>query len=177
MDSAKRGQFIAAAMQELAPRGFNLVGPTVQADVETSRFRRIVGWNNYWGIKSSKSWTGKEVQLLTTEFYRDPEAFARLVNNEAQRIERCTWDSGRKRWTVKIYADFRDWLRDREAMKWYAGLLQRGYPIAWANRSNKNPIPFFKGLMKGKWGPWATNEEYDDILIDRWERHYKGRDL
>lgn len=176
MESVKKGQFIAAAMQELVPRGFNIIGPTVQADVESGCFRKVIGWNNFWGIKASKRWPGKRVECLTTEYYRDPDKLARFINANAQKIEKAWWEKRKERWGFKVLADFRDWHREPEAMKWYAGLVSRMYPKAWAHRGDKDPRRFFNGLVSGKW-QWATDDEYVGILIDRWERYYKGREL
>lgn len=176
MDSVKRGQFIAAAMQALVPRGFNLVGPTVQADVESGRFRRIVGWNNFWGIKASKRWEGKRVRCLTTEYARDLKRAASLISQYNGYIEKVSYDEKNDRLCLKVLADFRDWKREPEAMKWYAGLLSRMYPKAWVHRGDKDPRRFFDGLVSGKW-QWATDHKYVGILTDRWERYYKGRDL
>lgn len=174
MDKVKREQFIAAAIQELKPRGFNVLGPLVQADVESGRFKSIVGWNNFWGIKASKRWEGKTVCCPTTELAYNLEGAARITEEYKDSITRSYYDSKKKRIVYKVLADFRDWHRETEAMKWYSGLLGRGYPVCWDHRGDKSPLKFFRGFEQGKWGRWCTEKEYYNILVDRYERYYKG---
>jgi len=176
MNDAKRGQYIAAAIQELQPLGFNIIGALVQADVETGRFRKIVGWNNYWGIKAPRNWTGKTVKCLTEEHFYDLPTLAPFLNRHGKDVESATYDEKKKRIVVKANLDFADWYRDRLALQWYAGLVKRLYPNAWAARGGADPTKFFEGLVNGKY-QWATDRDYVKTLVERWELYYKGKPL
>lgn len=171
---AKKLQFLAA-MERVLP-DWNPIGPLVQADVETAGFRKIVGWNNFWGIKAPSKWTGKTVRLLTTEYAKDMKSLIRLVNQYGDSIERATWDQKKELATLKVLADFADWWREDAAVEWYGSLIKRRYQDSHVHRQDPNPIKFFEGLVSGDW-KWATNPLYVSILIDRWEKKYKGVQL
>src|SRR3990167_3686650 len=71
---------------------------------ETGFFARVIGENNYWGIKKPRSWRGPVHKVLTHEF-----------------------ENGIK---VAKVCEFVDWDTPKEALAFYIGLIQRLYPTA-----------------------------------------------
>src|SRR3990167_7188587 len=90
-----------------------------QACHETGFFKRIIGINNYWGIKKPSKWDGLTVNVATHEYV----------------------DGERKEgWAV-----FADWYEADDAISFYLDLLKRLYPDAL--RCKNCAYCFFDGLV------------------------------
>lgn len=107
---------------------------------ESGGFKKVVGLNNYWGIKASKSWKGKKVRVVTHEFVKGK--------------------------LIKVNHWFRDWDTCEEALSWYLSLIKRLYPESYGYRSNYKK--FFVWLVKGKFR-YATDKKYVIKLIKLYE--------
>ncbi len=104
---------------------------------ESGGFTKVIGKNNFWGIKSSNNWKGDIVKVPTHEYIKGIY--------------------------TAVTADFRDWPTLEQAMMWYSDLIHRIYPDAWSNRGV--PAQFFDGLMHGvliggKPAEYCTNAKY-----------------
>lgn len=164
MDGArvKREQFIAAVLTELKDWDPRIV--VAHAAHESGRFRRVIGWNNFWGIKTPKrtEWTGKVKEAPTWEifFESDIEGINRCINESAGKIiesRRGKTKSGKRVLKIHVWAEFCDWYREREAVKFYRDFIKRLYPIAYVNRRHYRR--FFPGLVSGR-RKYATDPEY-----------------
>ena len=159
---AKRGQFIAGLQMALAPKGYNIRGPLAQADHETGRFRKVIGWNNFWGIKVPRRtpWTGKVVTLPTTEILKasDMAGICRFLNSlEEGYFIKSYYQAIKGRVVFRVKADFCDWRRERFALEYYDSLIRRLYPGAHAVRDK--PTAFVRALVSGR-RKWATDPDY-----------------
>lgn len=125
--------------------GWNPAIVYVHAFHESGGFRKVIGKNNYWGIKSSKTWKGKKIKVITHEFVK-----------------------GKK---VKVNHWFRDWETTEEAVKWYVNLIKRLYPMSHVYRSDYTD--FFYWLVAGKY-KYATDPKYVWKLKKLYERLIRG---
>ena len=107
-----------------------------QACHETGFFYRVIGRNNYWGIKKPRDWHGPTARTLTKEWENDREI-------------------------IKV-AEFADWDTAEEALGFYTALIERLYPDSYRCRSCHNC--FFRNLISGKF-KWATDPNYDRKLL------------
>lgn len=111
------------ALKIAAEQGFSKLGVLTHAWHESGAFRRVIGNNNFWGIKRPKKWQGK-VMLVDTHEY---------INGKLVPVKDVP------------FIDFDSIL---EAMSWYCNFIRRLYPDAYNDRDD--PIKFFIGLVSGK---------------------------
>lgn len=111
--------------------GWNPAIIFVHAYHESGNFKKVIGKNNYWGIKSSSRWKGLKVKVVTHEFLKGK--------------------------LIKVNHWFRDWETTEQAVEWYIGLIRRLYPMSFAYRSDYEK--YFSWLIKGKY-KYATDKKY-----------------
>ena len=166
---AKRGQLLAAVESIAVPLGFHPASIMVQAELESGRFKKIIGLNNYWGIKVPKSipWTGTTARVITSETFTDPAEFVKFVNKHIADILSIGYNEKQKLWWVKLWDVFCDWPFEPAAVEYYTALVKRLYPVAYALRHD--PPRYFTALVSGK-RKWATDIVYAQSLIDLWNQ-------
>jgi hypothetical protein len=164
-DDAKR--FIQC-LPVLIGQEFNPWGPFTHSWDESAGFSRVIGKNNFWGIKKpSKSvWNGIVIEKDTHEYMpanlgeRDDQALLRAIKRfGVQNAEIEDLINGK--WYVRLPQQFIDWPTCEAAMLWYSDLIHRLYPDSWSNR--QVPNQFFSGLMSGEY-QYCTNPKYVEEL-------------
>jgi flagellum-specific peptidoglycan hydrolase FlgJ len=164
-----RGIMLVGALALLRPRA-NTFLYISQAILESGWFSRVVGENNYWGIKTYKGWTGRVVLVPTHEAFKekkDADAFGEL---HSEYDDPPFWSKRVGAWLVKCDARFRDWDSALSAGQWYFGLLQRRYLGAY---KATEPEGFVDGLYNGDGGRrWSTSpiEFYKDSIVKIYRR-------
>lgn len=143
--------------------GFDDLNVLTHAWHETGGFAKVIGMNNYWGLKvpTKRSWTGIAVVVPTTEFNKKapgetPEqAVARLskVYGVAVRVS----EASSFHWKVSLPQTFRDWARPDDALSTYCEFVRLNYPAAYDARADKG-IAYFAGFVKTL--KWATDPNY-----------------
>lgn len=159
----KRMQLLAAVERIAVPKGWDPDSIMIPAELESGRFRRIIGWNNVFGIKAPRlrPWLGRKVKRLTTEIFTTTDGLFKFLNKHLDDVEKVgTTASGD--FYVKVYADFCDWDREEDAVKYYMNLIKRLYKVAHAHRGN--PRLYYHHLISGK-RKYATDPRYDKKLI------------
>jgi len=182
---AKRNQLLATIESVAVPKGYHPASILIHSEHESGRFEKIIGWNNFWGIKVPKKreWKGIVVPVITHEVFTNNFHFVKFLNKKLPDIIEVRYNErvemvpnidkpeekrARKvrTWTVKLTDSFCDWPREKAALEWYMDLIERLYPNAYDNRNN--PPEFFKGLVNGT-RKWATDPNYADKLIALYE--------
>jgi flagellum-specific peptidoglycan hydrolase FlgJ len=146
-------------------KGFDPLIVLAHAWHESAGFTRIIGQNNYWGIKTPADhtkWPGLQVERFTHEF--EPvrtgetadQALARLIRKYGIVNIRVEKQVG-KDWYVGLPQRFRDWSTAAEAIDWYCDFIQRVYPLAYSSRTIA--ADYFTGLVCGKL-KYATDPKY-----------------
>jgi len=166
-----KGEQLLTQVELIAvPLGVHPDSVMVQAYHETGGFKRIIGWNNFWGIKTPNKieWDGKKVEVPTWEWFLEEnlDSFITFYNKNSDKvfeIKRSKTKKGSKIIGAHLLDEFCDWYLESEALKYWIGLIKRVYPLAWVERGN--PDEFYKKLVSGKY-KWATDPEYPENLIN-----------
>lgn len=162
-DTVKQGQF-AAAVKTVCP-DFDPLILIAWAVHETGWFKKVIGHNNFFGMKMPKSEKRRAMidrppaLVPTAEIirYDQPDRLTSLLNANLGNIIKIYWQPAKKRWVIKLYAQFADWSREGKALKYIRQYLQDLFPIAWANR--KHARRFVSGLVDGR-RKFATDPDY-----------------
>ena len=170
-DVVKRGQLYTAILQECVPAGYDPLIPLAQAALECSHFRKVIGLNNYWGIKVPKrtKWTGKVLRRWTSEQFEklhDAQEYAKRHDDAT-----VTFKDGI--YIVRLPDDFCDWERERLALGYWMGLIERVYPQCLPYK--QMPEDFYYGLISGK-SKYATDLIYN-IKCMKVYRNYEALEL
>lgn len=132
----------------------------VHAYHETGGFKRVVGLNNYWGLKTPKNWAGKVVEVITTEFVKGdviPREFQNKVINSEKVGDYLK---------LKIRDKFIDFDEAKDSIEYYERFIQRVYPQAFAVRNDYKA--YYNALVSGKL-KYATDPKYPEKLIRLYE--------
>lgn len=162
-DKVKQGQFIAA-VKEVCP-DFDPLILVAWAAHETGRFEKVIGHNNFFGIKMPKSLKRRAMidrepaKIPTTEIirYDRPDQMAGLLNTYKGNIIKVYWQPAKQRWVIKLYAEFADWSREQKTLLYVRQYLQDLFPVAWENK--QHPEKFVGGLVDGR-RKYATDPDY-----------------
>lgn len=119
-----------------------------QACHETGFFKKVIGGNNYWGIKKPRRWDGLVCNVPTHEY----------INGEK----------------VAMWAEFADWDTADEAVAFYLNLLKTLYPDTLKCRNCA--YCFFDGLVVGKF-KWATDPSYKEKLFELYKMLNREEDI
>lgn len=128
--------------------GFSPWAIYTQACHESAFFSRVIGENNYWGIKKPKNWGGPVNNVMTHEF----------INGEK----------------VAKVEPFIDWDKTDEALAFYTGLIQRLYKKSFESRSCANC--FIRNLTSGEF-KWATDPIYSEKLLSLYDMLRKEEEV
>lgn len=148
----KARQFIGCLV--VLDPGWNKITALAHAWHETAGFARVIGQNNYWGVKVPQRtpWKGLTAKVLTTEYARKrpeegpEEARKRLSSAFAAPIEAIDQVNGL--WRVKLPLWFIDFPTCEEALIWYDHFIARLYPDSYALRFD--PAQFFAAIVNPK---------------------------
>lgn len=154
------------------PLGFDSLTVLAHACYETANLEKVIGDNNYWGMKTPKrsKWTGPIAEVLTSEYFRkkenetEQEAKTRGALIFAKRIVSIE-DCG-KNWKIKVALTFRDWKTPEESIEWYCRFIQNNYKEAYINRTN--PYHYFPALVNYE-TKYATDPNYATEAIARYQ--------
>jgi len=153
-------RFIAGLKSANLKEGWDRKIIYVHAYHETGRFKRVVGLNNYWGLKPPKNWTGKVVEVITTEFVKGntiPPEFKNKV---------LSYEQAGKYLKLKIRDYFIDFDNAKDSIEYYENFIQRVYPQAFAVRNDYKA--YYNALVSGKL-KYATDPKYPEKLIRLYE--------
>lgn len=142
----KTEEFYNIAKPICQAAGFETLAVTAHAYHETGGFAKVIGKNNYFGIKtpSQSVWTGLVAEVRTSEDIvqiageREDHARLRALNIFRRRIDRIAPKTvdGKHYWHVTLLQTFRDWQSPEEAIKWYCNeFIRKIYPEAYNYRS------------------------------------------
>lgn len=173
MNTKKMNQYIEEAKKTASTSGFDWLILLTHAYHESGGFEKVIGENNYWGLKTptKSEWTGKAVTLYTHEY--DPvleseteeEAIKRLSKKYNKSIAKISKTKINKKdfWKISLPQTFRDWEKTEDALKFYERFIAATYPEAFKARSNYNR--FFKELVnKENKYQYATDPSYSSKL-------------
>lgn len=124
------------------PLGFDSLTVLAHACHETGNLERVIGENNYWGIKTPQysKWTGLVAKAITHEY----------VNRKK----------------IKVIATFRDWATPKESIEWYCNFIKNNYKKAYEQRTNA--FEYFPALVKYQ-TKYATDPNYAAAAIERYK--------
>lgn len=159
-NAAGRKQFVDTMMptvaEELKKRG----SPT-PPELVVGQWATESGWGkgtsgnfNYFGIKLG-NWKGDKSLNVTKETLKDPKSIAKFKNGVDGREYLA--DLGNNKHSVKDW--FRSYKSFNEAISDAMDFLEDKFPHA---LKAKDSTEFTKGLMNGKYGKYATDENYED---------------
>lgn len=121
--------------------GFDPMIVYTHAYHESGNFERVIGNYNFWGIKKPSTWSGKTTQVVTHEYIKG------------------------------VYTQTIDWFIDfpdiKGAIIWYANLINRLYPQAYALKDNYKG--YFPALINYKY-QYATDPHYATQLVALYEK-------
>ena len=154
--------------------GYETLAVTAHADYDTASFTKIIGKNNFFGIKtpSQSVWTGLIAEVKTSEdiisIAGETEAKARIraLNIFRRRIYNIVPknEKGKQYWHVTLLQTFRDWQTPEEAIKWYCyDFIRKIYPEAYNYRSVA--YQYFPALIP----KYATDPAYAKEAIARYK--------
>src|SRR3989339_1844622 len=152
--------------------GFADLSVLTHAWHESGGFVKIIGLNNYWGIKkpSQSVWHGLVSEVSTHEYEpmlgqeTNAQALMRIIKKYG--VNNATIIADGKHWKVFLPQKFRDWPTCEQALLWYCDFIKRLYPLAFGNRMN--PVKYFSGLVEGKL-KYATDPRYVKKLTELYE--------
>jgi flagellum-specific peptidoglycan hydrolase FlgJ len=154
-----------AALNVVKDKGFAPLIVFAHAWHESGGFEKVIGKNNYWGIKTPDNpskWSGLVAETYTHEFEAvqgdetADQALPRIIRKYGVNNVRIQERRGNN-WYCLMPLSFRDWDSVNAALEWYCSLIERLYPEAFANRTA--PDKFFAGLVAGK-NKYATDPNY-----------------
>ncbi len=166
MDEAKRGQFTASVIK-LMP-DFEPEILVAWAAHETAQFEKVIGWNNFLGMKMPKNAERRAmidrpaVRVPTTEIigYDRPDQMAGLINRVKKTdLGKIYWQPKKQRWVIKLHDYFADWSREDKAMTYLRRYLEDLFPAALEAKTE--PFKFVSALVDGP-RKYATDPDYKD---------------
>jgi hypothetical protein len=159
--------------------GFDSLAVYTHASHECADFNKVIGQNNYWGIKvpQSRPWSGLIKTVWTTEYEpslpneTSDQALIRLSkmygSSQCEIQTQIKNSFGKQLWKLLLPLQFIDFGVTADAISWYCtDLIQRLYPNAYNNRSNAPS--YFQGLVNGKF-VYATDPNYVAALLARYK--------
>lgn len=154
----KKEKFVKC-IDRLWVKGWNPAIIFVHAYHESGNFKKVIGKNNYWGIKSSSRWKGLKVKKTTHEFIsvEKAEKLRKKPNKNIELVGEIFKHGKEWHQKIKVKHWFRDWETTEEALNWYIVLIKRLYPMSYAYRSDYKV--FFSWLVKGIY-KYATDKKY-----------------
>jgi len=172
----KINEFYQKSQKICNTNGFDSLAVCAHACLETANLERVIGKNNYWGIKTPQysKWDGLVAEVCTSEYLEKIEneteldAKSRAANIFKKRIFHIKTEiiNSTSYWKISLIQTFRDWNTIPEAINWYCSFIEKNYKEAYINRSN--PVQYFKSLVSGKI-KYATNPNYAVECIDRYK--------
>lgn len=172
-DQAKQGQFVAAVQQQL--KGWDPLIPITHATYESGWFSKVIGWNNFFGMKYPRSKKRRAmidrepVRVPTHEFIklelvkRKPAFFAAFLRQNIGELIDIRYEAHRERYNIHLYARFADWSRETKAVEYWEAYMKDMMPGAYEKR--QDPVGFVRGLFSGRY-KYATcdADEYEDTF-------------
>ncbi|MDR2426807.1 MAG: glucosaminidase domain-containing protein [Endomicrobium sp.] len=175
MNEKRMKEYLEAAKSISETTGFDWLILLTHAYHESGGFDRVIGLNNFWGIKTptKSNWTGLSKTVLTTEYEQviEGESLNAAVERTQKKYGRLVEKVDRSltykdKWKISIKQNFRDWETSEEAVKWYVDFIKNNYPEAFSFRTDYQN--YFKRLVDGKL-KYATDPIYakkcEDLYI------------
>jgi len=135
-DPEKPEDRFLAGLKFVIQRGWNPWAVYTHAWHETGGFKKVIGDNNFWGMKVPNEWHGKIVGDVPTH----EEVGGKMVAVRGRFVDFATMGG---------------------AMSHYCDTIDRLYPHSFKHRDN--PILYFGGLVSGQF-QWATDSRYPASL-------------
>lgn len=176
-DLVKQGQFVGAVQQVLVPKGWDPLIPVTQATLESGWFDRVIGWNNFFGMKYPRSEKRRAmidrpiVRVPTHEYIskavadRKPAHLAAFVRQNIGELIDVRYEADKQRYRFHLYARFADWSRETKACLYWDSYMERMMPNAFACK--QDPLGFVRGLFSGlyKYATCDPVKEYEEPFM------------
>jgi hypothetical protein len=175
MNEKVMSKYIKAANDIAETTGYDPLILTTHAFHESGGFVKVVGKNNYWGLKVPQKslWFGLTLKVWTHEYEQidgeetENAALVRIAKKYGMsnlKIKKST--DFKNKWLVKLPQMFRDWETVEDALKFYVEFIRNNYPQAYNARADYQN--YFKRLVEGKL-KYATDPAYarknEDLYI------------
>ena len=154
------GRFIEGLRLANLSEGWDRKIIYIHAYHETGKFKKVVGTNNYWGLKCPKNWTGKTVEVITTEFVKGSEVPPEFKD------KLISYEKVGDYLKLKIRDLFIDFDTAKDSIEYYEKFIKRVYPQAFELRGNYKG--YYAALVSGKL-KYATDPKYPEKLIRLYE--------
>jgi flagellum-specific peptidoglycan hydrolase FlgJ len=174
MNEKVMSKYIKAANDIAETTGYDPLILTTHAFHESGGFEKIIGRNNFWGLKvpTRSEWTGLAATIMTHEYENivDGESYAqalaRIKKKYGAPVAKIEKSITYNKWKVFLPQKFRDWQTTSEAVKFYINFIKQNYPAAFEARADYQN--YFKRLVEGKL-KYATDPAYarknEDLYI------------
>lgn len=168
---ADKQEFFNEAKNISETNGYDPLIILTHAYYETAGFTKVIGQNNYFGLKTplKTKWAGLIIVKTTSEQEKiinnetAQQALTRLKNKYCTAIEGINKSTNGKAWIITLKQTFRDWNKLDEAIKYYCDFIKTNYCKAYLNR--KDYIIYFKSLVDGKI-KYGTDMSYANECIN-----------